>query len=83
MPVVARVDGVHILFYANEHPPPHFHAKIGEYQAVIEIETLSVTEGFLPIAKRRIVLAWATTRKDALHDAFMRATSHGKVEPIA
>ena len=83
MPVVARVDGVQILSYANEHPPPHFHASIAEHRAVIDIETLSVTEGFLPIAKRRIVLAWAATRKDALHDAFIRATSHEKVEPIA
>jgi len=28
MPVVALVDGVKIAFYANEHPPPHFHAMI-------------------------------------------------------
>ncbi|WP_449409607.1 DUF4160 domain-containing protein [Methylobacterium komagatae] len=26
MPVVAEFDGIRIMFYANEHPPPHFHA---------------------------------------------------------
>ncbi|MCJ2124228.1 DUF4160 domain-containing protein [Methylobacterium sp. J-077] len=83
MPVVAKVDGVQILFYANEHPPPHFHARIAKHQAVIDIETLSVIEGFLPIAKRRSILSWAATRTDALHAAFMQATSHGKVERIA
>ena len=83
MQVVAQVHGVQIVFYANEHPPPHFHAKNAEHQAVIDIETLSVTECFLPIAKRRRVLAWAATRQDALHDAFLRATSLLGVERIA
>jgi len=37
MPVVAIVDGVKIAFYANEHPPAHFHATIAEHRAVIDI----------------------------------------------
>ena len=36
MPVVAIVDGVKIVFYANEHPPAHFHATIAEHRAVID-----------------------------------------------
>lgn len=82
MPVVAVVEGVRIMFYANEHPPPHFHARIGEHQAVIAIEGLTVVEGFLPVAKRRKVIAWASTRQDLLTRAFLQATSHEKVEPI-
>ena len=30
MPIVAVVEGVKIAFYANEHPPAHFHALIAE-----------------------------------------------------
>lgn len=82
MPTVAVVDGVKIQFYANEHPPPHFHAEFAEHQAVIDIESLSIVAGFLPPAKRRKVVAWATTRRRQLALAFIQATSHEKVEPI-
>jgi hypothetical protein len=30
------------------HPPPHFHARYGEFEATIDIETLDVLEGPLP-----------------------------------
>jgi Domain of unknown function (DUF4160) len=82
MPTVAIVDAVKIQFYANEHPPPHFHARIAEYQAVIDIDELKVTEGFLPPAKRRKVLAWAATRQDKLRRAFEQAIAHEPVEVI-
>lgn len=79
MPVVATVDGVSILFYANEHPPPHFHARIAEFRAVIDIDELRVTHGSLPVAKRRHVLAWASTRQASLRAAFKLSSGHGKV----
>ena len=41
MPVVAVVDAVKIVFYANEHPPAHFHAVIAEHRAVVDIVGLS------------------------------------------
>ena len=82
MPVVAIVDGVKIMFFANEHSPAHFHATIGEHRAVIDIMTLSVVAGFLPRAKRAEVLSWAASRKDALLERFAAATAHEKVEPI-
>jgi siroheme synthase (precorrin-2 oxidase/ferrochelatase) len=83
MPIVATVEGVKIVFYANEHPPPHFHARIAEYQAVIDIDELKVTEGRLPPAKKRKVLAWAATRQDQLRRAFAKAIAKEPVEPIA
>ena len=82
MPVVAEFDGVRIMFYANEHPPPHFHAYYAEHRASIDIATLRVVEGFLPVAKRRIVLHWAASRQAALFEAFLLTTSQEKVERI-
>src|SRR6266571_1203992 len=32
----------------NDHAPPHFHARYGEFEATIEIETLATLEGHLP-----------------------------------
>ncbi len=82
MPTVAIVEGVKIVFYFNEHPPPHFHAKIAEHQAVINIELLRLTAGSLPVAKRRKVLAWTSTRQAALRKAFYAAIAREPVEPI-
>ena len=45
---VAVVEGVTIMLCANEHPPPHFHAKIAEFQAVIDVKSLTITRGNLP-----------------------------------
>lgn len=57
MPVVAMVDGVRIEFYPDEHPPPHFHARIAEHVAQVEIRTGRVLRGSLPPAKLgRVVL---------------------------
>ena len=47
MPTVAMVDGIKIEFYHEDHPPPHFHAIIAEFDAQIDIETLEVVRGIL------------------------------------
>jgi hypothetical protein len=63
MPVVAVIEGVKIVFYANEHPPAHFHALIAEHRAVINIVGLTIGAGSLPAAKRRKVLSWAAEHR--------------------
>jgi hypothetical protein len=70
------------MFYANEHPPAHFHAKIAEFQAVIDIDSLTVSAGRLPPAQTRSVLAWAALRQDRLRQTFVAAMAHEKVGPI-
>ncbi len=82
MPVVAVVDGVKISFYANEHPPAHFHATIAEHRAVFDIATLTITAGSLPRSKRGKVHSWAASRKDVLLERFAAAIAHERVEPI-
>ncbi len=82
MPVVAVVDGVKISFYANEHPPAHFHAMIAEHRAVFDIATLTITAGSLPPSKRGKVHSRAASRKDVLLERFAAAIAHEKMEPI-
>jgi hypothetical protein len=31
----------------NDHPPPHFHARLAEHRALIDIETLTLEQGYL------------------------------------
>jgi hypothetical protein len=49
-----------ITVYANDHVPPHFHAVHPDFEAQIEIETLTVLRGSLPAAARKQVLEWAS-----------------------
>lgn len=34
--------------YFSDHSPAHFHAEYGEYEALVEIETLPILRGDLP-----------------------------------
>jgi hypothetical protein len=79
---VAIVDGVKIIFYPNEHPPPHFHAKCAEFQAVVHIDSTTIIAGRLPPAQARSVLNWAASRKAQLRVVFAATMDHKKVGPI-
>jgi Domain of unknown function (DUF4160) len=50
------------MFY-NDHAPPHFHARYGEFEATIEIGTLSVIEGQLPRRALSLAQEWAMIHK--------------------
>lgn len=39
MPEISRFLGIVIAMYYADHNPPHFHAKYGDYEALIDIET--------------------------------------------
>jgi hypothetical protein len=52
--------------YANDHLPPHFHAIAAEFEALIEIKSLTIMRGFLPPKARKAVLVWATRNRAAI-----------------
>lgn len=70
MPTVARIDGVKIEFYPDEHPPPHFHARISEFIAQVRIDPVEIMKGSLPPNKIRDVLDWAGQHRDELMNAW-------------
>ncbi len=35
--------GILIRMFFNDHPPPHFHARYGEFEATIDIGTMAIT----------------------------------------
>ena len=82
MPTVAIMEGAKLLFYANDHPPPHFHVILAEHRAVIDIKTLELARGELPKAKLRAVVRWATSRRTALLEAWEITQAHGNPEKI-
>jgi len=73
MPEISRFLGIIIAMYYNEHNPPHFHARYGDAQVEISIETLSVLAGKLPPRAITVKVASAT------HESpFYRAREKGR-----
>jgi len=64
MPTVSVFYGILIRMFFNDHPPPHFHARYGEFEATIEIGTLSVLEGMLPSRALHGVQEWGMMHKE-------------------
>jgi hypothetical protein len=71
MPHVATIDGVKILFFNDEHPPPHFHAQYAEFIAMIDLETFEILEGNVPKPQYRKVIEWAKNRQPQLRAAWL------------
>ncbi|WP_204106654.1 MULTISPECIES: DUF4160 domain-containing protein [Spirulina sp. CCY15215] len=68
MPEITRFYGIVIKIFFGDHPPPHFHAIYGEYNALIGIESLQIIEGDLPNRAEKMVLEWANLyQKDLLN----------------
>lgn len=66
MPVISKFFGIDIMMFYDDHNPPHFHAKYGEYKILVDINRARVIEGFFPSAQMKLVLAWAIIHKEEL-----------------
>jgi len=56
------------MFY-DDHDPPHFHAKYGEYKASIDINDFAILAGTLPARAVGLVMEWAMLhKKELLHN---------------
>jgi hypothetical protein len=67
--------------FFNDHQPPHFHARYGEFEATIAIETLEFTEGELPSRALILVREWAMIHREDWRLCRTNATP-GKIEPL-
>jgi hypothetical protein len=66
MPAIGTFYGILIRMFFNDHPPPHFHARYGEFEATVDIGTLDVLEGHLPRRALSLVQEWAMIHREAL-----------------
>jgi hypothetical protein len=85
VPTVSRFYGIEILMWFNDHEPPHFHARYGEYEAKICIESGDVLSGELPTRALRIVRKWRSMSKSALMSNWVRAREQQplqRIEPL-
>ncbi len=83
MPEVSRFFGIVIRIFFNDHEPSHSHAVYGEFEALIEIESLAVYRGNLPQRALVMVLEWAELHRSELRRDWLLARGGRPLEPIA
>lgn len=72
--------------FFNDHPPPHFHARYGEFEATVEIATLQVLEGALPGRALNLVQEWAMMHREELLDDWRLCRQNAppaRIEPLS
>ena len=85
MPRVSSFYGIAIYMYVGrEHPPPHFHAIYGEFEAQVGFDGV-VLNGSLPKRAAGLVAEWARLHSDELDANWQRALAHealASIEPL-
>jgi hypothetical protein len=86
MPTISAFYGILIRMFYNDHAPPHFHARYGEFEATIEIGTLAVMEGQLPRRALNLIEEWAIIHKEELLKDWRLCrenTPPARIDPLA
>jgi hypothetical protein len=86
MPEISRFFGIVITMYADDHYPPHFHARHGDDRAMIDIATGDIIEGKMPGRALRLIQAWVEIHRNELLDNWekgqMEAPNFSRIEPL-
>jgi hypothetical protein len=82
MPELSRFLGIVIFMNFNEHNPPHFHAKYGDYDIIVEIKS-GVIEGKFPKRALNLVIEWYEIHKDELMADWNMISTTGEFNKIA
>jgi len=85
MPTIAHFYGIVIRMSFADHAPPHFHALYGDAETTIDIRTLTVRTGRLPLRALDLTLQWASVHQDELLANWQlcgQLRSPGPIEPL-
>jgi len=82
MPEISRFLGIVIAMYYDDHAPAHFHAKYGEYEITVDVETGNV-KGHFPRRALHHVLEWWELHRDELAEDWDRAQQRRALRRIA
>lgn len=84
MPVISRFLGIVISMFWNDHAPPHFHAKYGDFEITVEIAS-GIVEGKFPPRALKHVMEWYELHKDELSqdwDLCRQAQQPRPIQPL-
>jgi hypothetical protein len=81
MPEISHFYGIVITINFDDHLPPHFHARYGEFRSSIKFDG-EVLAGRLPLRALALVRLWAAQRQDELVIDWELARALQPLEPI-
>lgn len=80
MPEISRFFGITVYMFYDDLAPPHFHARYGDFEALVKISDLGILNGKLPTRALGLIVEWAALHQEELLENWNRAQSG---EPIA
>jgi hypothetical protein len=84
MPEISRFLGIVIAMFYRDHGPAHFHAKYGDFEITVEVET-GIVSGEFPKRALSHVLEWLELHKAELLEDWELAKERKplkKVKPL-
>ena len=84
MPEICRFFGIIITMFADDHNPPHFHVRYGDYEAIVTIDK-GVVKGEMPRNVLKQVFRWMELNKEELAANWQRlqqGEEPEKIEPL-
>ena len=82
MPTISEFFGIMILMFFDDHAPPHFHARYGGDEVVIQINPVGVLRGKIPPRALSLVIEWAQKYQSNLMEEWIRAANNKKLHKI-
>ncbi len=84
MPEICRFFGIIIAMFGDDHNPPHFHVRYGDYEAIITIKE-GIVKGSLPKKVLKSVFNWMDMHQSELETNWERLQEGKdviKIEPL-
>ena len=81
MPEISRFFGIIVFMFFNDHNPPHFKVRYGDFEANILIDNGNMFNGDFPISKLKLVQAWAEIHKEEL-SVMLESKEFHKIKPL-
>ena len=82
VPEISRFLGIIIFMNWGDHPQPHFHARYGDYEITVEIES-GIVRGEFPKRALRAVLDWLDLHQTDLMDDWRLAQERKPLNAIS
>jgi len=82
MPVLSRFYGIIIYMNFRDHEPPHFHARYGDMEVLVEIETGKV-KGEMSKRALNLIFEWIELHKQELMQDWEKARAKKSLDSIA
>jgi hypothetical protein len=84
MPEISFFYGIIVTMLFDDHNPPHFHVKYGEYEAMITIKD-GIIKGTFPRRALSMIYEWLDLHREELMENWERMKKHQalcKIDPL-